>query len=74
MASIAIILGIFFILGIVVGVITVIAMSARRRYDQPGPDSRPDLDRESSNDLSPDFGWDDAQDGMPRWPKSRQGG
>jgi len=74
MASVAIILGIFFILGIVVGVITVIAMSARRRYEQPSPDSWPELDQESPDDLAPDFGWDDVPDDMPRWPKSREGG
>jgi hypothetical protein len=57
MTSIVIITGIFFIIGITVGVITVIAMSALRRdrRDRPddwpghrldGPDRRPpDLDR-----------------------------
>jgi hypothetical protein len=74
MAPVAIILGIFFILGIAVGVITVIALSALRRYEEPSPDGWPDLDQESSDDLAPDSGWDDAPDDGPSWPKSREGG
>jgi len=74
MAPVAIILGIFFILGIAVGVITVIALSARHRYEQDSADDRPDLGPEGPADLASDYGWDDAPDDKPSWPKSREGG
>ena len=70
MMSVIIIVSLFFVFGITVGVIAVIAMSARRRYkwhwqpdwpDQAGPDQRaPDLDDDSS--ASDEYQWWKSRD------------
>jgi hypothetical protein len=70
MMSVIIIVSLFFVFGITVGVIAVIAMSARRRYqwhwqpdwpDQASPDQRaPDLDDNSS--ASDEYQWWKSRD------------
>jgi hypothetical protein len=71
MMSVIVIVSLFFVFGITVGVIAVIAMSARGRYkwhwqpdwpDQAGPDQRaPDLDDDSSG--SDEYQWWKSRDG-----------
>jgi hypothetical protein len=71
MLSVIIIVSLFFVFGITVGVIAVMAMSARGRYkwhwqpawsDQTGPDQRaPDLDDDSS--ASDEYQWWKSRDG-----------
>lgn len=67
--AVELIVGIFFLIGIVVGVIAVIALSAIRkdRYRPPGGAAAPPEDGPGGPDEPPDLTWDDADD-RPRWP------
>lgn len=71
MTSVAVMIGIFFIIGIAVGVITVIAISVLRQEKREGTGHEtwgPD------DDLPSDFGWASTPDDQePRW-KSRESG
>jgi hypothetical protein len=69
MTTVAVFIGIFFAIGIVVGVITVIAVSVlgQDKKDRAGRETR-----EPDDDLPPDFGWARTPDVQPpRW-KSRE--
>lgn len=66
-ATLAVVLLAFFVAGIGAGVAVVIALSARRTREQPGPDwpaSEDELDWPDNED-EPD--WPRSDDG-PRWP------
>jgi hypothetical protein len=69
MTSVAIVIGIFFAIGIAVGVITVIAVSVLRQDKREGTGRE---DWGPDDDLRPDFGWASTPDDQqPRW-KSRE--
>ena len=58
MTSVAVITGIFFIIGITVGVIVVIAMSALRRDRRDGPGDWPGHGPDGPDEQPPDLGID----------------
>ena len=69
MTAVAIIVTIFFVIGVLVGVITVIAMSAQRRYQRPDAGNTPDRRPRGPDDPFRDG----APDDPPSWWKSREG-
>jgi hypothetical protein len=73
--AVELIVGIFFLIGIAVGVIAVIALSAIRKDKgrPPGGGAAPAQDGPGEPDEPPDLAWDDADD-RPRWPGSAGGG
>jgi hypothetical protein len=71
--SVAVIVGIFFIIGITVGVIAVIAMSALRRDRRDGPDDWPGRGPDGPDDQPPDLDWDGTSSDEHAWWKSRDG-
>lgn len=73
--AVELIVGIFFLIGIAVGVIAVIALSAIRkgRHQPPGASGAPVEGAPGDPDEPPDLTWDDADD-RPRWPGSTGGG
>lgn len=70
--SVVAIVSAFFVIGITVGVITVVAMSALRtdRQGRRGRQGRPlEYGADAFDELPPDPSWDDADpDDYPRWP------
>jgi hypothetical protein len=73
MTSVAVIIGIFFIIGIAVGIIVVIAMSALRRDRRDGPGDWPGRGPDGPDEQPPDLDRDSADyEGHPWW-KAREG-
>ena len=67
--SVVIIVGLFFIIGITVGIIAVIALSALRADRWGGPDSWPGCEPGGSDEQPPDTDWGSTvPDNGPRWP------
>jgi hypothetical protein len=71
--SVLVIVGIFFILGITVGVITVIAMSAVRRDRRAGPGDWPGHGPDGPEEQPPDLDRDSTMDDERPWWRSRDG-
>jgi hypothetical protein len=72
--SVAVIVGIFFIVGITVGIIVVAAMSVLRRDERHGSDDGPGHRPDGLDEQPPDLDWGrTATDDRPWW-KSRDGG
>ena len=72
-ASVVIIVGLFFIIGIAVGIIAVIALSGRRadRREQPG--GPPYYGPDGSDEPREDPDWDSTPHDGPRWPRDTDG-
>jgi hypothetical protein len=67
--SVVAIVSAFFIIGITVGIITVLAMSALRTDRQGRRGLRPEYGAGAFDELPPNPSWDDADpDDYPRWP------
>ena len=74
MTSVAVITGIFFVIGITVGVIIVIAASALRRDRQGGPDDWPGHGPAGPDERPPDLDWDGTPaDRYPWWQARDEG-
>jgi len=74
-ASVEVIMGLFFIIGIMVGVITVVAMSALRQDRQARRGRRGRPPQYERFGQPPDRGWEGAEpDDRPRWPGEADGG
>jgi hypothetical protein len=71
MTSIVIITGIFFIIGITVGVITVIAMSALRRDRRDRPDDWPGHRLDGPDRRPPDLDWGGTPTEANQWWQAR---
>jgi hypothetical protein len=71
MTSVAVITGIFFIIGITVGVISVIAMSALRRDRRDGPGDRPGDGPHWPNRRPPGLDWDGPRTEQNQWWQAR---
>jgi len=68
-APVLVIVGLFFLIGITVGVIVVIAMANARRERPGGPDNPPEPAPGWGDEQPPDPGDRDVeQDDRPRWP------
>jgi hypothetical protein len=71
MTSVVVIISLFFVFGIAVGIIAVIAMSALRRYKLSGP---PDWSAPGPSGLDeqpPDLEWDNSPTEDRSWWKAR---
>jgi hypothetical protein len=67
--SVVAIVSAFFVIGITVGVITVLAMSALRTDRQGRRGRPPKYGTAAFDELPPEPSWDDADpDDQPRWP------
>jgi hypothetical protein len=67
--SVVAIVSAFFVIGITVGIITVLAMSALRTGRQGRRGRPPEYGAGAFDELPPDPSWDDADPGgHPRWP------
>jgi hypothetical protein len=67
MASALVIIGLFFVIGIVFGAVLVVALSILRRDVGPpdGPGGPHDYGPPGPSGPPPDLGWDDTQDQEP---------
>jgi len=68
-ATLAVVLLAFFVAGIGAGVAVVIALSARRTREQPGPDWPASEDEPDWPDSEDEPDWPDSED-EPDWPRS----
>jgi hypothetical protein len=67
--SVVAIVSAFFVIGITVGIITVLAMSALRTDRQGHRGRPPEYGTDAFDELPPVPSWDDADpDDHPRWP------
>jgi len=73
MTSVAVITGIFFIIGITVGVIIVIAMSAFRRDRPAGPGDGPEHGPDGPDERPPDLDWDGTPTDKNPWRQAHDG-
>jgi hypothetical protein len=71
MTSVAVITGIFFIIGITVGVISVIAISALRRDGRDGPGDWPGDGPNWPNRRPPGPDWDGPRTEQNQWWQAR---
>jgi hypothetical protein len=71
--SVLAITGIFFVIGIAVGVIAVIAMSALRRHKRNRPDDWPGPDRPASHEPAPDLERESYLAEKGSWWKAHEG-
>jgi hypothetical protein len=63
------IVGAFFIIGITVGIIAVVAVSVLRADRSRDPSDLPEFGPRGPGEQPPEAGWDDAgPGGHPRWP------
>ncbi len=59
----------FFIIGITVGIIAVVAMSSLRADRRGNPGDQPEFGPRGRGEQPPEVGWDDAgPDDHPHWP------
>jgi len=76
MTSVTVIVSIFFVIGITVGVITVIAMSVLRRDRRDrrdGPDDWPGHGPDGPDEQPPDLDWDAPEPKRDPWWQARDG-
>ena len=71
MTSVVVIISLFFVFGIAVGIIAVIAMSALRRYKWSGPSEWSAPGPSGPDEQHPDLEWDSSLTEDRPWWKAR---
>lgn len=73
MTSVVVIVVVFFIIGITVGIITMVALSALRQDRLSGPRRWRDYGSRGPGERPPDPGWDNTPDEERPWWRERDG-